>query len=156
MSRGDGLVHGTIGGYTNFRCRCDECRMACRDYSREWRKRNPELAREIQNKCSHTPSRKASTKAWRDRNREHIRDLERARLYGLQRPEWEEMVDRQGGKCAICYRPNADGRALHVDHDHATGRVRGLLCGGCNAALGLLGDSTEMLQRSLDYLGDGA
>ena len=63
-----------------------------------------------------------------------------------------QMMDSQGGRCAICARTNAGKRRLAVDHDHATGAVRGLLCNSCNTALGAFGDNPEMLKRAMDYL----
>jgi hypothetical protein len=65
--------------------------------------------------------------------------------------EYEELFRRQGGGCAICRR----GGKLRVDHDHETGVVRGLLCNGCNRALGVFGDSAQRLQIALAYVGDG-
>lgn len=152
MPRGDGLVHGTLGGYTNYRCRCQPCRDAYAAYSRDWRRRNPERSREIQRRASRSPRRVASRRAWRDRNRERVRAVERTRLYGLSPSEFEAMLEAQGGVCAICERPNSDGRSLHVDHDHETEAVRGLLCAQCNAGLGIFGDSPELVRRALAYL----
>jgi hypothetical protein len=55
--------------------------------------------------------------------------------------------------CAICRQPErTPGRALAVDHDHATGEVRGLLCGNCNRGIGFLGDSAELLESAAGYL----
>lgn len=152
MARGDGLIHGTIGGYTNYKCRCRPCRDACAAYSREWRRRNYERNLEIQRRCSRSPARIASRKAWRAANRDRARAVERTRLYGLTPEQWDGLMTTQGGVCAICKKPNSDGRALHVDHDHGTGVVRGLLCGQCNAALGLFGDSPDLLHVAIDYL----
>lgn len=60
------------------------------------------------------------------------------------------MLDRQGGACAICLQVRTE--TLHVDHCHATGAVRGLLCGACNRALGLLNDDPGLIRRAADYL----
>jgi len=59
----------------------------------------------------------------------------------------EGLVEKQEGKCAICGRPWEV-----VDHDHATGIVRGLLCQRCNKGIGALGDTSERLSAALDYL----
>lgn len=73
--------------------------------------------------------------------------------YGLTEAAYGAMLAAQGNACGICRRPIRDhGKPLHVDHDHATGRVRGLLCSPCNQALGIFGDTAEGLRRALDYL----
>jgi hypothetical protein len=70
------------------------------------------------------------------------------RLYGMTEEALAELVDSQGGVCAICrYRP-----AVHVDHDHLTGVVRGVLCFPCNAALGHFKDRIDLLSRASRYL----
>jgi hypothetical protein len=68
--------------------------------------------------------------------------------YGMTGAEFQAMVDAQGGLCAICQeRP-----AVHVDHDHETGQVRGVLCFPCNAALGQFRDRIDLLARAASYL----
>ena len=62
------------------------------------------------------------------------------------------MLHRQNGVCAVC----GVGGKLHVDHDHETGLVRGLLCGSCNRALGLLKDNVDSLKMAIDYLERGS
>jgi hypothetical protein len=59
------------------------------------------------------------------------------RLYGIDRPEYERMSEAQGHTCAICGKPE-NGKALAVDHCHATGAIRGLLCSNCNKGLGTI------------------
>lgn len=73
--------------------------------------------------------------------------------YGLTVADYQALLDKQGGTCALCGVPPADGRRLAVDHDHVTGRVRGLLCQRCNGGLGALGDDVAGLQRAIAYLG---
>jgi hypothetical protein len=62
------------------------------------------------------------------------------------------MVQEQMGLCAIC--GHAPIGSFHIDHDHVTGRVRGLLCRNCNLALGLFGDDVPALTRAVTYLVD--
>ncbi|MGE0576133.1 MAG: endonuclease VII domain-containing protein [Reyranella sp.] len=64
------------------------------------------------------------------------------------------MERAQEGRCKICRRPAEEGqwKVLRVDHDHATGKIRGLLCHHCNVALGHFGDSPELLERAAEYL----
>ena len=65
---------------------------------------------------------------------EYRRDWSLTKRYGISAAEYDAMLLAQNGRCAICKRPPKRNR-LHVDHDHATGRVRGLLCVGCNSKL---------------------
>lgn len=79
------------------------------------------------------------------------------RNYGITLDDYERMLEEQQGKCRICLGEGFVMASHHkmklvVDHCHATGVVRGLLCHNCNRALGLLQDSTESLERALDYL----
>lgn len=77
--------------------------------------------------------------------------------YGLSQGEYDEMLDLQGGVCAACGRPervtaNGKIRRLTVDHDHATGEVRALLCDRCNRTLGHAGEEQHTLISVLGYL----
>lgn len=73
------------------------------------------------------------------------------RVYGLKPGEYQEMLDKQGGVCAICGRRPVTIR-LAVDHDHETGRVRGLLCRRCNRALGLWEGDNNRMQNLILYV----
>ena len=73
------------------------------------------------------------------------------RRYGITLEQYEAMLESQNGKCAICKGDCLTGRNLAVDHDHETGKVRGLLCSKCNQGLGQL-NNIELLQRAIDYL----
>lgn len=92
------------------------------------------------------PGQKRSKKCW---------DL-RAK-YGISLAEYEAILAAQGGVCAICRQPETKPNATHlaVDHDHGTGRVRGLLCNNCNRGVGLLADDPDRLSAAADYLRGG-
>ena len=74
--------------------------------------------------------------------------------FGITLDEYETMLAQQAGVCAICKAPPETSYCgtLAVDHDHDTGKVRGLLCTRCNTALGSLRDSPEMLRAAANYL----
>jgi predicted RNA-binding protein YlxR (DUF448 family) len=74
------------------------------------------------------------------------------RDWGLTAAEFDALLARQGGACAICQDPLRPGRSTHIDHDHATYAIRGLLCGTCNRGIGSLRDSVELLERAIAYL----
>jgi len=70
------------------------------------------------------------------------------RTYGLSRVQLDALIEAQGGRCAIC----ESNPAVHVDHDHATGKIRGVLCFTCNVALGQLKDDVTLFRKAIDYL----
>lgn len=74
------------------------------------------------------------------------------RKYKLSMNEYWKMVGDHGGLCAICESKNIGGWRLGIDHDHKTGKVRGLLCNPCNAGLGNFRDKIQTLYRAADYL----
>jgi hypothetical protein len=71
--------------------------------------------------------------------------------YGLTITEYDEMIARQDGVCAICGSDN-NGKRLHVDHDHKTGKIRKLLCHGCNVAIGHAKEDVGILEKIIGYL----
>lgn len=118
-------------------------------------------------KC--TECTKVLSAEWLSKNREHCRARDREYYhnnkamfresllrskYGIGIAEYEQMLEQQSGVCAICEQPQSDPRyeALAVDHCHATGRIRGLLCNLCNKSLGGFKDSPERLRRAAEYL----
>lgn len=70
------------------------------------------------------------------------------RRYGIGADEFDELVRQQGGACAICERPDPE----HVDHNHETGDVRGILCFNCNGGLGHFRDSIDAMLAAAVYL----
>jgi hypothetical protein len=105
-------------------------RPEVKQYSREWWKKNKDKA-----KVYH---RRAQLKA----------------KYGISIEDYAELLEAQNGKCAICESEGDKSRwgVLYVDHDHATGRVRALLCGKCNFAVGLLDDDVQTAKSLVSYL----
>jgi hypothetical protein len=97
--------------------------------------------------------RKAAALRYSASDKRH--DLELHKRYGISLEQFRQMLDVQGGKCAICKvgHPGGDaGRRWNVDHCHSTGKVRGLLCANCNHGLGKFQDDPEILRQAIAYL----
>jgi hypothetical protein len=81
----------------------------------------------------------------------------RLKAYRMTQDDFDALLLAQDGCCAICGKPETAMRlgvpkALCVDHDHKTGRVRGLLCAHCNHAIGKLGEDPALIRRAADYV----
>lgn len=114
----------------------------------------------IQSQC-----RSCNSEYMRNRIKNETKELRAARLarkrenwfranYGISVADYDRMLAGQGGKCASCQRPPVGKKnhtVLHVDHDHATGEVRGLLCGHCNRSYGLLQEDPDVIWGLLIY-----
>jgi hypothetical protein len=75
------------------------------------------------------------------------------RKFGITIEDFDALLERQNGKCAICEVPHDLVKyGLRVDHDHKTGKVRSLLCDTCNKGLGYFKDSSTLIQKAIDYL----
>jgi len=95
--------------------------------------------REVLNKETYCPDKAANA---------HLK-----RNYGITLAEYDTMLEQQEGCCKVCGtdEPGGQGR-FHVDHNHTTGKVRGLLCSECNTGLGKFKDSPTVLLKALAYL----
>lgn len=140
--------------YTNF----EDRRAYMRDYRAKNRDRQREWHRQWQ---ANNPGRlQAYRKAYHAKRlsddlagvRAEQRAAWLAHRYGLTPGEYAEMVATQKNRCAICGDEPVDGQALHIDHDHESGIVRGLLCGHCNRAIGLFRDNPDVLETAAAYL----
>lgn len=105
--------------------------------------------------------RNAYAKRRRETNYEFVRATEKEShrkyrllyMYGITREEYDQKLANQNNCCAICgTHVSNTKRALAVDHDHVTGKVRDLLCGKCNTGLGQFKDSLELLEKAVTYL----
>jgi hypothetical protein len=74
------------------------------------------------------------------------------RKFGMTIEQYDAMLEAQGGGCFICGRPPREDISLHVDHDHFTGKVRGILCFCCNNALADFQDDPELLRKAAGYV----
>lgn len=128
---------------------------ADRAASRRYRERHPDRVRESQKRHRRSDKGRATAasaaRAWRKRNPGYSRPNSLKKLYGMSMQQYQDMLLKQGGVCAICG-GRGSRRHLDVDHCHATGRIRGLLCSDCNIMLGKAKDSLGTLRAALEYL----
>jgi hypothetical protein len=111
-----------------------------RKRTREWRLANVERAA-----ANHEAFVASGGKKLADR-RSHLK-----RKYGTIE-QYDAMLEAQGGGCCICRRPPREDISLHVDHDHSTGKVRGILCFRCNNALADFQESPALLLKAAGYV----
>jgi hypothetical protein len=141
-----------------------ECKVCTRAYIAKWRNRNADHADErplpgaatcgrckVEKPAEHFALNRTKARGLQSMCLECMRD----RKYGLEPGEYDRMLKAQGDGCAICKQPCARERRLSVDHCHATGRVRGLLCQNCNAAIGMFKEDVALLYRAVEYLSGG-
>lgn len=104
-------------------------------------------------------NRRLSQKAWREKRklspdyREFVRENNLRKEYGINLNKYLEIVKSQDSKCALCHRPlDFTGRWPPVDHDHRTGKIRGILHAQCNTAIGSFGEDPEICRKAALYL----
>lgn len=123
----------------------------CRACFREWhtkyeyeRRHNPETRTLVLVKDKRSNQKRTSL----DHRRNNLK-----KQYGLSLSQWEQLFEKQGRKCSACGNLEPSGKkGWATDHDHETGKIRGILCQPCNMALGLLQDSIGRLEKLMAYL----
>ena len=118
-----------------------KCKQCARDSHREWNKKHPDII-------------KARWQKWREANPITPKRAKLKRMYNLAYGKYVFMLYLQGYRCLICRKHQKDvqRRTLDIDHDHKTGKVRGLLCSSCNNLLGRANDDVKLLQAAIKYL----
>ena len=143
--------YGEKGGRDGKRPECKSCTAARR---KRWYQQNRH--REIARVKAWQQANPERLKAWREKNRdrrlEQLREIHLRNKFGLTPEEYGRLFEAQGGVCALCDGPPTPGISLHVDHDHGTGEIRGLLCVRCNNALGLFREDPDVLRRAARYV----
>ena len=143
---------------------------AVRLEAKEWRLKNPEKVRasnrrtRLKNKDAiqarqkewvnkNPEKRRAAYLKYYEREKANIRDRQIRRLFGITLEEYNERLIAQNNTCALCGGgPDAKGKMFAIDHDHKTGKIRGLLCRGCNVGMGNLKDDPELLEKAARYI----
>lgn len=128
--------------------KCKTCRV---EEMKRIREANPERAREI-SRNSFARNRKKGTeyrRKWKRENKDRVKGYALKKRYGITIEQLHAMRQSQNDKCAIC--GNQLTARAHTDHNHKTGKVRGVLCGGCNIGLGYI-EKDGFLTNALAYL----
>lgn len=143
-----GVIFKATGGGSKF---CPTCKLVhvkaqLVENQRKFRLENPTYYRDKNRALREADPTKVSA---------YQRNRQLKVSYGITQDDYEKILKKQRGKCAIC-RLTGSGQAgknyLCVDHDHKTGKIRGLLCHKCNRGIGLLGDSIKNAVAALSYL----
>ena len=135
--------------------------IACRNLRmREYRLRNPEEKKGHRNSHkTHCPKGHEYTEenTYVSKEKRHCRlcakeyhTMLRFKRYGISKDEYDFLLKKQKNSCAICNTEFKD--EPHIDHDHVTGNVRGLLCFACNTGIGQFYDNQDLLKKAINYL----
>ena len=114
--------------------------------------------KECENNANKKRYKPKGRKIKKELNKDEVKQNALSRMlkhrYGITYEQYVNMYNEQSGLCAICEKPRELGgrSGLYVDHDHNTNEVRGLLCPGCNYAIGVFRDNTDLLNRAIQYL----
>ena len=92
------------------------------------------------------------SKEWYRKNPNTKRNARLLREYGISLQDFDDMVANQNGKCAVCQNAFKNSVDTCVDHNHATGQIRALLCNHCNRAIGLFKESIDSMKSAVKYL----
>jgi len=115
-------------------------------------------------KCTKCGIEKPLSEYYKDRSRksgfqtkckpchEKVKMKSRIGAYGLTLDEYANLFVKQNNKCAICKQEFSNKKHIHIDHCHKTNKVRALLCHGCNTAIGLFKESSDILKSAQKYL----
>lgn len=108
----------------------------------------------MQSRQKDPTSHRESSKRWKQENPEQAHDMHLRRTYGVEYGTYAAMLEKQGGKCAVCEaaEPGGNSKNFHMDHCHDTGKVRGLLCTSCNNGIGRFNHDPELLREAAAYL----
>lgn len=116
---------------------------------REWKETNRDKVRNYARRFYHKRRTEQPEIMYMERRSQRLK-----RTYGITSEQYEALLTKQNGRCAICgiSQTNQQKGKLHVDHDHKTNAVRGLLCSGCNLGLGTVNDQIKTLKAMITYL----
>lgn len=130
-----------------------------REYMKQYRAKNPDYMQQWRDRKKADPEymerKRSQSRAWYYTEKgQAYKERYKLGLYGLTEQDYNEMLAAQDFSCAICRTDSwmeKNGR-LHIDHDHDTGQVRGLLCSRCNVGIGMFAEAKTRLLAAIEYL----
>jgi hypothetical protein len=130
-----------------------------REYDRKWREDNKDYLKSYNNSYRKENKEKLTIRRheWRRDNKDKMRRISLKvnlrRNHGITPDDYATMLLKQNGCCAICGKSASEyKRKLHIDHNHSTGQIRGLLCVRCNYGIGCFKETPSFLDKAKEYL----
>lgn len=117
-----------------------KCKICSKLINRQWHRANRARVNEVKSE-------------WSKKNPDKVKNTSLKKSYKIDLIEYNNMLTKQNNKCAICSEESAV-KCLAVDHDHKTGKIRGLLCNRCNTGLGMFRDNIDLIILSGMYLSE--
>jgi hypothetical protein len=127
---------------------CSKCKID-KSESEFYRRGGDDKLRRECGECT----RKKNLHSWHKKTPEQKRDKQLRFKYGINTEKFNRFLAQQSGGCCICGKEI--DRKGGVDHDHNTGKIRGILCSHCNAAIGHMNDDVSLLRRAITYIENG-
>lgn len=127
-----------------------DCRVCRRQKEKLWRAENKDVVKEINFRSKDKRKEYYDSEIGINSSRKaHLK-----RKFNITLEEYNKISEEQGHVCQICKKPETciRNKFLCVDHNHTTGKIRGLLCNNCNRAIGLFAENTEFLKNAINYL----
>ena len=131
------FIRKNKNGTDLFKARCEEC------------ERKRQLAK--YHTLTHDEKTERRKKSIQKLGKDYHKRYKLNKHYNLTLEQFNDMYQSQNGQCYLCERP-ISGKEVKVDHNHATGQVRKLLCHNCNTSLGLLNEDIKLFEKCIDYL----
>ena len=130
----------------------DISRQKKKEYRKKWNRENKEQRLEYNREFykRHTLKMRSRSRIFYYKNREKELDRMRLSKYGITGDEFRKIIKEQNNQCPICMRSTK--KNLSVDHNHSTGKIRGIICNDCNLAVANAGDSPKILRALAIYL----
>jgi len=146
----------------------ERAKASARASMARWRKKHPDIAKERdakkyrkhreeilkrvkQRREENIEMARKRDREWNKRNPEKVRDHRIRGQYGISAKEYDAIIDRAGTLCPICGKSFGEIPPC-LDHNHSTGKIRGVICGLCNSGLGFFRDNLDILLNAVEYL----